>query len=393
VKFPFEKRSENSVVNTFSRSLFATLATGLGLLFSSPSHAFPTMVSHGYTTCLTCHHSPSGGGMLTNYGKFIAGELLGTFNDSSTALPWLRNPDYEQGFEAKFFAAKPELLLGAQGRVVQTEFESEEIKRGDFRLMQLDLETGVSFGKFYGVVQAGVRGASATSEQREHDLNVRQWYVGARDITYAFRVGRFFPEFGIRHPNHNLPTRKGMFFNHNEEPDLAQLSLFFTNVDFTLGFLKGAEKTGLANKSGTTGTVTVRTAHTRTGISHLYARESGAAVEGFSAFTAIGFLEKGHVLAESGFKQLMPEKRNVERTVLGFVEAGWEFYHGITLYSGYQHTYVEKSASLARSIPVGLRMFPITHFQLDLEASRQFFDIGGKASTGHSLFAMLHFYF
>ena len=41
------------------------------------SQAFPyeTMVRQGYVSCMTCHHSLSGGGLLNAYGRVLAGEL------------------------------------------------------------------------------------------------------------------------------------------------------------------------------------------------------------------------------------------------------------------------------------------------------------------------------
>ena len=46
------------------------------LLAPCDAWAFPEFVRHGYTNCATCHASPNGGGMLTEYGRAISKELL-----------------------------------------------------------------------------------------------------------------------------------------------------------------------------------------------------------------------------------------------------------------------------------------------------------------------------
>ena len=44
-------------------------------LFSAAASAYPTMIRHGYTQCATCHTDPSGGTLLTQYGR-AQSELL-----------------------------------------------------------------------------------------------------------------------------------------------------------------------------------------------------------------------------------------------------------------------------------------------------------------------------
>jgi len=40
-------------------------------LFSYNLFAYPQFIGHGYTTCLTCHSSPTGGGALSDYGRAL----------------------------------------------------------------------------------------------------------------------------------------------------------------------------------------------------------------------------------------------------------------------------------------------------------------------------------
>jgi len=65
----------------------ATLAAcALVLLTAAPAAATPNMIRLGYPTCASCHLSPQGGGLLTNYGRGIdAAQTLRPVDVSSEA--------------------------------------------------------------------------------------------------------------------------------------------------------------------------------------------------------------------------------------------------------------------------------------------------------------------
>src|SRR5262249_45092482 len=53
----------------------ALLALAVALLWPAAASAYPTMIRHGYTQCASCHTDPSGGTLLTEYGR-AQSELL-----------------------------------------------------------------------------------------------------------------------------------------------------------------------------------------------------------------------------------------------------------------------------------------------------------------------------
>jgi len=236
--------------------------------------------------------------------------------------------------------------------------------------MQGDLEVVLTKGSFFAEALAGFRGTAIIGDQKEFDLNLRNFYFGARDYWYAVRVGRFFPEFGIRHPNHNVPTRKGLFWNHNDEPYLAQASYLTETIDVSVGWLKGADsKSQLKEKEGYVYTVAYKTGHSRTGISVLDAGNSADRAKATSLFTLLGHEDEIYLLAEFAKKNEI--KTDDRQTWLTSVEFGYEFTKGVIPYIGFESTAVSTSSStgttsevVTRFFPLGVKFYPYTHFEL-----------------------------
>ena len=76
-------------------ALRALAAVGL---CSTAASAYPTMIRHGYTQCASCHTDPSGGTLLTEYGRAQSQLLLSS--------RWGAAKDEDPGAASKF-------LLGA----------------------------------------------------------------------------------------------------------------------------------------------------------------------------------------------------------------------------------------------------------------------------------------
>src|SRR5438445_12584521 len=67
----------------------ASAALAAMALFSTAAGASPSMIRNGYTQCATCHTDPSGGTLLTPYGRAQSELLLssrwGAAKDAETA--------------------------------------------------------------------------------------------------------------------------------------------------------------------------------------------------------------------------------------------------------------------------------------------------------------------
>jgi hypothetical protein len=363
------------------------------IFFAESGQAFPTLTRKGYTSCATCHYNPSGGGALTAYGKYIAQEVYGTFNDSSNAIPFMVTPKYEVG-------AFEEPLLVAQGmiRAVQVLSDGAKVRTYKTNRMQLDLELGLAKNGWQALATIGPRLDSAIpGESEKSTLSTRRWWIGRVILEYAIRAGKFMPEFGINHPNHNIPTRKGLFFNHNEEPQLVQATKFSETFDYTIGYLQGSKNTELADKKGASATVAYKTGMSRYGVSALSMRlrdvdgtEEDAAG---GVFAQIGHLQHYYLLAELDRKEKSRLGKKI-RSNLGYGELGWEFGKGMSTYLSYEFTHGLDEKRIVKTPSVGFLIYPVTHTEIALQMGRSYLrssDYGMVAANRGLIMANIYF--
>jgi hypothetical protein len=358
--------------------------SSLLVLGESRIFAYPFLVAEGYTTCATCHYNPSGGGSLTPYGKFIAQELLGTWNDSSSALPWIVKPDTETQVVASV------LLRGAQ-----THFDTPQVTRSAFRKMQADLELGwvhADGWQILGAVGPQLDAAGEDSKEAQ-EVFARRFWVGQVKSRYALRIGKFFPEYGIAFPNHNIATRKGLYFNHNQEPYLAQGTYFGDFFDLTFGLLEGAKDTALAEKQGYSSTVAYRDGTFRVGMSRLDAKKDKERSEAQGIFGQVGYFKKGYTLVDIHYKR----ERNIlgreSRSDLAYAETGWAVIKGVQPFLASEYSYQHRTRLKIATGFVGLQLHPWTHTELVLQWGESMIRIYGENEKARQGVAMFHVYF
>ncbi len=358
------------------------LISALILSFPFKLFAFPDMVRHGYTTCVTCHFSPSGGGLLTSYGKFIAGELFGAWNTSDDAKPWLVKPIEDPKYSAGI------LMRGAQ-----TYVDTPELRKTSFKNMQFDLEAGFIRGRFAGFATVGARGSNITEGQKESDLKLRSFYLYHGSVNHAIRLGRFYPEYGLRFPNHNIPTRKGLYWNQGDEPFVAQASYYTTVLDYNIAYLTGAPETQLTGKFGFSGSLVAKTSNTRSGLSFLDMSNASGRTYSRSLFTQIGYKENGYTLAEYALKFDSRVNGSDGQKNIMFIESGWEIKHGFIPYVGIQRTHVLSGDSVSMATPIGFRFYPMTHAEIVCEYQPISVTSASDSYQMTAAFAMFNLYY
>lgn len=173
------------------------------------------MIKHEYTSCATCHADPSGGELLTKYGRVTSDLILrmqyGERDESKTpptGVLWglWENPDsfLVSGSYRNLWVVRPDL--------------PEAVKF--VPVMQADLYGQLTLGSFIAGGSIGInrsaagsshgRGAQVTTSQ-DDSLNMisRTHYIGAKiGDSMWLRAGRLNLPFGVRQPEHTLWVRE-----------------------------------------------------------------------------------------------------------------------------------------------------------------------------------------
>ncbi len=197
-----------------SLSLTVALATVLLSTVVSPSraHAYAWLIRHGYTACGMCHVDPSGGSLLTPYGR-AQGTLL-------MAARWGGTDDEKAVKQGEFlfglFEMPDALQLGGDfrgGALAYTTGGGPADSRT--LLMQADLEAGLSISRFraagsLGYATDGAFAATIVGDNGGRLVSRAHWLgvsLGEND-EWLLRAGRINVPFGVRTIEHTSWIRK-----------------------------------------------------------------------------------------------------------------------------------------------------------------------------------------
>jgi hypothetical protein len=194
----------------FVRHVVVVLVAAVALLvLPSRAHAYPWMIRHGYTACGQCHADPSGGGVLTDYGRTIGEVVLRTHYGTPAEDPG-KLPEF-------LFGALPlpeSVLLGGDVRSIYRSSKAQGATAADTELlvMQGDLQGHVALDRFranasVGYAQRGALPASVTHAASGNLISRVHWIgyaPGEAEGQWLVRVGRMNVPFGVRSIEHTL---------------------------------------------------------------------------------------------------------------------------------------------------------------------------------------------
>jgi hypothetical protein len=218
---------------SFARRIPAALRLWLALAialcassWASDASAYAWMIRHGYTACGTCHQDPSGGELLTPYGR-VQGDLLLAMhygggsqgkNEPAGEAPTSEGPS--SGVLWGLWEPPDWLAISGAYRNLNVVQPSEADKYKLIPVMQADLYGQLRFGAFRAAGSVGIakvkpgspnaRAAQVTTGQGD-ELNMisRTHWIGV-DFwdKYTLRAGRLNLPFGVRIPEHTMWVRE-----------------------------------------------------------------------------------------------------------------------------------------------------------------------------------------
>lgn len=170
------------------------------------AHAFPQTIAHGYSSCLTCHYQPTGGGMLTPYGRSLSKEILSQWGEENE----------EQAFYGVFRG--PEFLQwGGDIRVAQTYNNSATVEAAKFFMMQADIEAGIATESLQVVGTLGIQNDMSANATGSRFLSRRHYLQYSLTENQTVRLGKMPLPYGIQWPDHFLLARRELGWDEGSE--------------------------------------------------------------------------------------------------------------------------------------------------------------------------------
>ncbi|MBC7539745.1 MAG: hypothetical protein H7281_13060 [Bacteriovorax sp.] len=348
--------------------------------YTTKAFAYPEMIRQNYVNCLACHESPSGGGLLTPYGRGLSAELLSTWGGANEAKP------FYGAFDHPFL--KNWFNVGGDLRAVQFHTKNSQGSEDKFIRMQTGIETSLKYMKVKFVSFFGKQ--EVDNMVRGKFLRFFLQYQAMDELTV--RAGRFIPNFGINIAEHILATRRGLGFDEGTERNQVEAMWSGENWNTSVSFSKQV-KSDENPKTEKAGNIQLNYSFLdsyRVGGDLWVGNLEGQGRQIVGAHALLGFTKKFYYLTEFDFQKDFEKKKGL----FHFSKLGYEFFkgfHGIIL-EDYQKEDFKDSLTLANSFGAGLEWYPRPHFEFEGVWSKKRVAIQSDKYSDYA-YLMMHYYF
>jgi hypothetical protein len=368
------------------------LAWLLVLFLNSTASAVPEVARFGHFTCVSCHVSSGGGGVLTSYGRTFATEKLSTWHF-----------DGEEDPIHGLVPVSDRYLIGGDARWVDYRKKSGTSKFEKFWRMQTDIEAGLHVGPLWLTGVAGTKPAGPTDDPKDHDsLRVRGFAarIDLFDEHLMLRTGLFTPKFGLMLSDHTAYIRSMTGLGPNTEQSQVEAVYQTDTLEFTLAGLfedhrwdrKGRSKTGV--NIGTGIFVGDRSRL------NFHALQTNLAVDlGERSMTALGvsgvlsFTKRLFAMLEvdriTNTEPLENAGNKKTHQLASYGTLTWEVYKGLLPYGRLEYAATGSSSSTQRW-GAGINWYVRPHVQMEARALRTLFSAGQPAQDESNI--ILHYY-
>jgi hypothetical protein len=194
-------------------------------LLASTAWAEPTFLAKQYTRCTACHYSPTGGGLLTPYGRLLSHRELST-TGGTAAAPASGAEDDTHGEQAFLYGALGNALgsvhLGLEMRPAHLRIGYPGGHQDMSLLMNLDLVGALQKNGWtaYGSVGREPPNSAVRDGRTLPDaafVSYEHWISYQTDHGLGIRAGRFLPAYGVRFDDHTAYTRSSLDLDRNDQ--------------------------------------------------------------------------------------------------------------------------------------------------------------------------------
>jgi len=342
-----------------------------------------------HARCTTCHFSPTGGGLLTPYGRSLSREELATFGMSGGSQQPGREHEFLFGLLGDSLGP---VSVGIGLRPAHLEADSAGLGSTRNFLMNADITAAFRHGNWtlYGELGRQPRGGDARIASFEH------WAAYKTEAGFGVRAGRFIPAYGIRLADHTAFTRALLGLDNADQ--VYGLELSFTGDRHLLQVSVGpGHADSFFDDDGRRAfTATARwqvDLRPRTVLvaSGLFRDASDLDPRSGAAGLALGIAPTSRLSLWTQGDARFREGTSGERAYTLLAEAAFEAYRGVWLRLSPQlrTEFGDASAGVFR-LAVGLNLLPRTHCNVVLS----YYDDRDRKTdrTTKTLLAQLHLY-
>jgi hypothetical protein len=347
-------------------SKFKTLTILSSLLLGPAAYAFPDLIREGYSSCSACHVSPSGGGILTKYGRGYSEELFTWTWEDAGSFAGIKALDSWKDPTGVF----SELTTDLQAEYRSVTFRSQ-VPGAEPLTQTIPMERAIHAAFHVGkltdlVISYGQYGTLLEAESRTHYLQVRL------SPYLSLRGGRFMPAFGLAIDDHTALTRARLGFAQGNEA-LAVAAHYEDDIWVTdLTRVVGQDVTIIeTNKRWVFDSPTREGMAFRSGI-----KFSGRHSAGVSAYHDEGRDAYGLWVSSSPIRKWLyvlaevDEQRTIfDRTKIAFMRVGSEIYKGVVM--NLDINAVRTELETRTRYGLGAQLILVPHIELRIEARRE----------------------
>ena len=347
------------------------------------AQAFPEMVRHGYPNCMACHVSPSGGGVLNEYGRALSKELLSTWG-------------YEG--EEKFMYAIPTTSTVALGGDFRWLNIRDDPPNGGYRersiWMQRDLEAAVTLGKW---TVAGTLGVHDPKHDGELEfIGRRHFILYQASEAVTLRAGRFYPNFGIYIPDHYTVIRGGLGWDYDRET--YNLEAGWQNEKwnfFATGIFGRIDDPNIKREKGGALTVAYNPSdQSKIGASYYYGETDEITRHFVGPWAILGFTKRFFLLAQVTATRDWPyQNKGANWGLKDYMRLNYELFQGFHSFVSHEFTQSNLKDGTTRgdTLGLGLQWFPRPHWEIQTLYNKFYWN-GLSNKPTERLMLMLHFY-
>ncbi|MCX6117994.1 MAG: hypothetical protein NT027_10665 [Proteobacteria bacterium] len=379
----------------FSEISFKILFSLSTIIISKPLKALPEIARYGHFTCTSCHVSPSGGGVMTTYGKDFSSEKLSTWS--------------YYGEEKLLHGLVPHsdtLLFSGDARWVNYSKTSGDTKVNKFWRMQTDFEAGGHYGPLWAIFSMGTKPAGPNDKPEDHqELKIRGYYLRGDlwDEHITARAGLFIPKYGLMLSDHTAFIRSVTGLGPDSEQTQAEFTYQDDLWEVTAAIIiesEANEREGKTRSGYSLGLSNFLMKKHRLNLNVLsMAAKSGETINENQSFGLSGvatIMRKLFLSAE------IDRIHNTTKTSIGtsgvemlatYSTLNIEIYKGIVPYIRYEYfdSDINSADSSYTRMGAGSNWYPRPHFQFDVRYSR-ILD-ANRRSGSNQTDAIIHYYF